>query len=172
MYNYQTHKNHCTTITLPCPSKPVKKNKKRKQKNQHSQTETQAQPDPNHPIWTLIGVLFLCPEVMIKWAAAQPSPNPYQYTKFNPSTAIIAVVLSAALFFMGFFSIYIRHCSQGPANSNNVRMKGLSWRTAVAGLMQISDGSVEEERRVWRKKEEMERQWGERDGERRMNERI
>ncbi|KAM3752753.1 hypothetical protein ACB098_03G042900 [Castanea mollissima] len=88
--------------------------------------------DPNRPIWTLIGVLSICPEVMIKWAAAQPSPDQYQYARFSPSMAIIVVVLIAALFFMGFFSIYIRHCSQGPANSNSVRMRGLSRRAAAA----------------------------------------
>ena len=81
---------------------------------------------------------------MIKWAAAQPSPDPYQYAKFSPSMVIIVVVLIATLFFMGFFSIYIRHCSQGPADLNSVRMRGLSQRAAVAGLVQIDDGFVEE----------------------------
>ena len=44
-------------------------------------------------------------------AAAQPSPDPYQYAKFSPSMAIIVVVLIAALFFMSFFSIYIHNYS-------------------------------------------------------------
>ena len=90
--------------------------------------------DPNRPIWTLIGVLFICPGLMIKWAAAQgqPSPDPYQYAKFSPSMAIIVVVLIAALFFMGFFSIYIRHCSQTSSNSSSVRTRGLSRRAAAA----------------------------------------
>ncbi|KAI3725656.1 hypothetical protein L1987_65447 [Smallanthus sonchifolius] len=45
---------------------------------------------------------------------SQPSPPPsndYPYSRFSPSMAIIIVVLVAALFFMGFFSIYIRRCS-------------------------------------------------------------
>nr|XP_023898502.1 E3 ubiquitin-protein ligase ATL6-like [Quercus suber]POE53153.1 e3 ubiquitin-protein ligase atl6 [Quercus suber] len=90
--------------------------------------------DPNRPIWTLIGVLFICPEVMIKWAAAQSqaSPDPYLNAKFSPSMAIIVVVLIAALFFMGFFSIYVRHCSQASSSSNSVRMRGLSRRAAAA----------------------------------------
>ena len=79
--------------------------------------------------------------------AAQPSLDPYQYAKFSPSLAIIVVVLIATLFFMGFFSIYIHHCSQGSANLNSVRMKGISQLTVAIGLMQIGDGSVEEERR-------------------------
>ena len=37
-------------------------------------------------------------------------------------------------------------------------MRGLSQHTAATELVQIGDGSVEEERRVWRKKKEMERQ--------------
>ena len=43
------------------------------------------------------------------------------------------------------------------------------------GLVQISDGSLrkkEESVGLWRKKEEMKRQWGEGDGERIMKERI
>ncbi|KAK1432366.1 hypothetical protein QVD17_09262 [Tagetes erecta] len=40
-----------------------------------------------------------------------PPPNDYPYARFSPSMAIIIVVLVAALFFMGFFSIYIRRCS-------------------------------------------------------------
>ncbi|GJM98546.1 hypothetical protein PR202_ga15570 [Eleusine coracana subsp. coracana] len=44
-------------------------------------------------------------------AAAQPSPPPGYYTpNFSPSMAIVIVVLIAAFFFLGFFSIYIRHC--------------------------------------------------------------
>ena len=36
---------------------------------------------------------------MIKWATAQPNPDPYEYAKFSPSMAIIVVVLIIALFF-------------------------------------------------------------------------
>ncbi|CAN6204740.1 unnamed protein product [Urochloa humidicola] len=45
-------------------------------------------------------------------AQGQPSQNepmPYS-TNFSPSMAIVIVVLIAAFFFLGFFSIYVRHC--------------------------------------------------------------
>ncbi|KAM7280904.1 hypothetical protein ACFE04_008038 [Oxalis oulophora] len=54
-------------------------------------------------------------------AQAQPSPDPqYNYAEFNPSMAIIIVVLIAAFFFMGFFSVYIRYCSES-SNGNSIR---------------------------------------------------
>ncbi|XP_010043099.2 E3 ubiquitin-protein ligase ATL6 [Eucalyptus grandis] len=61
------------------------------------------------------------------FAAAQANPPPdsenlYNYTRFSPSMAVIIVVLIAALFFMAFFSIYIRHCSD--ANSASIRPGG------------------------------------------------
>jgi E3 ubiquitin-protein ligase ATL6/9/15/31/42/55 len=69
----------------------------------------------------------------IPWAAAQPVPeqNPYQYAKFSPSMAIIVVVLVAALFFMGFFSIYIRNCA-GAQNGNSMAARVFSRRAAAA----------------------------------------
>ncbi|GLT65363.1 hypothetical protein SLA2020_378010 [Shorea laevis] len=60
-----------------------------------------------------------------------PRPEPYQYAKFSPSMAIIVVVLVAALFFMGFFSIYIRNCA-GAQNSNSVAARVFSRRGAAA----------------------------------------
>ncbi|KAI3761795.1 hypothetical protein L1987_52217 [Smallanthus sonchifolius] len=61
-------------------------------------------------------------------AEAQPSPPPddYQYARFSPSMAIIIIVLVAALFCMGFFSIYIRRCS----DDGSSRRGGLSMRRA------------------------------------------
>ncbi|EEF49795.1 E3 ubiquitin-protein ligase ATL6 [Ricinus communis] len=60
-------------------------------------------------------------------ALAQPSPaearDPYGYARVTPSMAIIIVVLIAALFFMGFFSVYIRHCAN---SSNGVSVQGLA----------------------------------------------
>ncbi|KAI3767712.1 hypothetical protein L2E82_18071 [Cichorium intybus] len=43
--------------------------------------------------------------------ASSPPTDGYEYARFSPSMAIIIVVLVAALFLMGFFSIYIRRCS-------------------------------------------------------------
>nr|GEV40571.1 E3 ubiquitin-protein ligase ATL6-like [Tanacetum cinerariifolium] len=58
-------------------------------------------------------LLLFSVSILISFVKAQPSPPPdgYPYAKFSPSMAIIIVVLVAALFFMGFFSIYIRRCS-------------------------------------------------------------
>ncbi|KAL1341565.1 hypothetical protein HN51_028088 [Arachis hypogaea] len=43
--------------------------------------------------------------------------NNSYYNRFSPSMAIIVVILVSALFLMGFFSIYIRHCSDSPSVS-------------------------------------------------------
>ncbi|KAL7607220.1 hypothetical protein Lser_V15G19323 [Lactuca serriola] len=60
---------------------------------------------------------------------AQPAspPDGYPYARFSPSMAIIIVVLVAALFLMGFFSIYIRRCSNDGGASLRA---GLSMRRA------------------------------------------
>lgn len=70
-------------------------------------------------------------------AGSDPSPPGYQYANFSPSMAIIIVVLISALFFMGFFSIYIRHCSD-TSSSATVRAIGASLRGRAAprGLSQ------------------------------------
>ncbi|KAM0903993.1 hypothetical protein ACQ4PT_018310 [Festuca glaucescens] len=53
-------------------------------------------------------------------AAAQDSspsgrgPSYFNPQNFNPSMAVIIVVLVTAFFFLGFFSIYIRRCAGGP----------------------------------------------------------
>ncbi|KAJ6380189.1 hypothetical protein OIU76_016778 [Salix suchowensis] len=56
------------------------------------------------------------------------------YAQVTPSMAIIIVVLIAALFFMGFFSIYIRHCNDANANGSigPLGMVGLSRRAAAS----------------------------------------
>ncbi|KAH0933860.1 hypothetical protein HID58_010977 [Brassica napus] len=50
--------------------------------------------------------------------AGQDNPDPrderYNYGNLSPAMAVIVVILIAALFFMGFFSIYFRHCSGAP----------------------------------------------------------
>ncbi|XVF06145.1 hypothetical protein REPUB_Repub06bG0022300 [Reevesia pubescens] len=52
-------------------------------------------------------------------AAQRTNPNDEvnPYARFSPSMAVIVVVLIAALFFMGLFSIYIRNCSESNANT-------------------------------------------------------
>ncbi|GER25452.1 RING/U-box superfamily protein [Striga asiatica] len=90
--------------------------------------------------------------VLVTMAAAQPGPNnnssnnnnQYPYARFSPSMAIIIVVLIAALFFMGFFSIYIRHCSdsssRGPVGS--IR-RALSRRAAAAAARGLDPSALE-----------------------------
>uniref|UniRef100_A0A0D9X922 RING-type E3 ubiquitin transferase n=1 Tax=Leersia perrieri TaxID=77586 RepID=A0A0D9X922_9ORYZ len=57
---------------------------------------------------------------LVGGAAAQgstpsgPGPNYFDPKNFNPSMAVVIVVLVTAFFFLGFFSIYIRRCSGGP----------------------------------------------------------
>lgn len=54
------------------------------------------------------------------------------YNRVSPSMAIIIVILIAALFLMGFFSIYIRQCADSPSNSirNIAGVTGRSRRAA------------------------------------------
>lgn len=77
-------------------------------------------------------VIFL----FIATAAAQPSdtpPNSGQLARFSPSMAVIVVVLVSALFFMGFFSIYIRHCSDSSGAAGSLgRALSLRARRAAA----------------------------------------
>ncbi|XP_022772285.1 RING-H2 finger protein ATL11-like [Durio zibethinus] len=59
-------------------------------------------------------------------AAPPPPSNPYGSAgpKFNPSMAIVMVVLVTAFFFMGFFSVYIRQCAER-------RMRRGNWDASV-----------------------------------------
>ncbi|KAH0459906.1 hypothetical protein IEQ34_010569 [Dendrobium chrysotoxum] len=65
-----------------------------------------------------VSVIILCLFAADGVQAQSPSPNgdnsnnPNYFTsaKFNPSMAVIIVVLISAFFFLGFFSIYIRQC--------------------------------------------------------------
>ncbi|KNA24531.1 hypothetical protein SOVF_014790 [Spinacia oleracea] len=76
----------------------------------------------NHPITPILLLLLLSP-----LAQAQPNqPGSNQYGpnsggRFSPSMGVIIIVLVAALFFMGFFSIYIRHCSDDTSTNGTVR---------------------------------------------------
>ncbi|KAJ6791767.1 putative RING zinc finger domain superfamily protein precursor [Iris pallida] len=72
--------------------------------------------------------LFLMLLVTARCVQAQPSPSsdrnndPYfTNANFNPSMAIVIVVLISAFFFLGFFSIYIRQCTGASADRNSVR---------------------------------------------------
>ncbi|GAB2277510.1 hypothetical protein Dimus_012217 [Dionaea muscipula] len=63
----------------------------------------------------LLLLLLLSPATFFQPAAAQsglaPSSDPYLDSSFNPSMGVIIIILIVVLLFMGFFSIYIRHCT-------------------------------------------------------------
>ncbi|KAI4301829.1 hypothetical protein L6164_035069 [Bauhinia variegata] len=63
-------------------------------------------------------LLLLSPEIPLTRAQSGTNGvNDQYYNQFSPSMAIIVVILVAALFLMGFFSIYIRNCSESQSNS-------------------------------------------------------
>lgn len=72
-----------------------------------------------------------------------PDPDPYGQ-RFNPSIAIIMVVLFSALFIMGFFSVYLRQCAErrfrGPS-SDQLEGQFLFRRGQLRGAAGI-DASV------------------------------
>ncbi|CAB4285273.1 unnamed protein product [Prunus armeniaca] len=91
-----------------------------------------------HGALTFFFLLLLSPA--ISPVEAQPTPDPYRYQRFSPSMAIIIVVLIAALFLMGFFSIYIRHCSD--AQSASIRAGGTHTGRSRRGVSRGLDAAV------------------------------
>lgn len=93
-----------------------------------------------HGTATLFFVLLLSHETLLVGAQSSTSDrqqgDPYPYQRFSPSMAVIIAILVAALFLMGFFSIYIRHCAD--PQSGSVRaggtITGRSRRGAARGL--------------------------------------
>ncbi|KDP23544.1 hypothetical protein JCGZ_23377 [Jatropha curcas] len=72
-------------------------------------------------------------------AQTNPDVDRYGYARVTPSMAIIIVVLIAALFFMGFFSIYIRHCND---TNGGTSVRGLANRSRRAAASRGLDASV------------------------------
>jgi len=66
-------------------------------------------------------LLLLLPSILAAVAQAQAQAQPNEsdpnLSRFNPSLAVIIVILVAALFVMAIFSIYVRHCADTPSNS-------------------------------------------------------
>ncbi|PIN07127.1 hypothetical protein CDL12_20309 [Handroanthus impetiginosus] len=105
-------------------------------------------PGEHHRVFFLsLLCVLIFPKIIL--VAAQPGspgnengnqqyPN---YARFSPSMAIIIVVLIAALFFMGFFSIYIRHCSDSSGSASSIR-RALSMRARRAAAARGLDPSV------------------------------
>nr|ACJ85351.1 unknown [Medicago truncatula] len=86
--------------------------------------------DPTN-LFILFGILLLSITKTQSQATNDNPTNPNFNQEFNPSFAIIIVILVAALFLMGFFSIYIRRCSDSPS-SNNLLLPITNGRRAVA----------------------------------------
>ncbi|CAN6809469.1 unnamed protein product [Brassica oleracea] len=66
----------------------------------------------------VLPIVFLLILSAAELVAGQGQPDPrderYNYGNLSPAMAVIVVILIAVLFFMGFFSIYFRHCSGAP----------------------------------------------------------
>ncbi|KAI3824429.1 hypothetical protein L1987_05888 [Smallanthus sonchifolius] len=88
------------------------------------------------PQFSVLILLQLLPNVR-----SQGSPSPgYQYADFNPSIITIIVILVAALFLMGFFTIYIRRRS----NEGGVSIRRvLSMRRATAASRGLDSSVIE-----------------------------
>ncbi|KAJ8536504.1 hypothetical protein K7X08_034905 [Anisodus acutangulus] len=94
------------------------------------------------PINLLLLVLF----VLLCQASAQSSNSPgtenhFQYPTVSPAMAIIIVVLIAALFFVAFFSIYIRNRG---ATAGSIRQTfSMRRRTAAAATRGLENSVIE-----------------------------
>ncbi|XP_031103912.1 E3 ubiquitin-protein ligase ATL31 [Ipomoea triloba] len=87
------------------------------------------------PSFFFFVVLLLLSPVVPRAAAQQPpTDDSTYYRNFSPSMAVIIVVLVAALFFMGFFSIYIRHCNESSAGNSVRQALSMRRRAAARGL--------------------------------------
>ena len=62
----------------------------------------------------LLILFFFTPLAVAQTPNNNDISGPNYNQQFNPSLAIIIVILVAALFLMGFFSIYIRRCADSP----------------------------------------------------------
>lgn len=106
----------------------------KKNKKNHCSTEILIPP---------FSVLILLQFVPYVGAQSQPPPPPpgaYPYADFNPSIITIIVILVAALFLMGFFSIYIRRRSNEAGGS--IR-RALSMRRATAASRGLESSVIE-----------------------------
>ena len=70
-----------------------------------------------HPLFFLL-VLAVADLTVVR-GQSTPNGDMRYATNFSPSMAIVIVVLIVAFFFLGFSSIYVRHCyGNGPSGSS------------------------------------------------------
>ncbi|XP_073029231.1 E3 ubiquitin-protein ligase ATL31-like [Primulina eburnea] len=86
-------------------------------------------------------VVFLVTMVGAQPGTSPPDSDELGYARFSPSMAVIILVLIGALFFMAFFSIYIRHCSSASGAAGSVR-RALSMRNRRAAAARGLEESV------------------------------
>ena len=97
---------------------------------------------PNRKQPALLAVVLLLLLTMSELASGQPSQsdpnNPYDYGgRLSPVMAVVVVVVIALLFFMGFFTIYLRHCtsaSDGGSVNPRVGARRVINSTVARGL--------------------------------------
>ena len=70
-----------------------------------------------HPLFFLLALAVA--DLTVVRGQSTPNGDMRYATNFSPSMAIVIVVLIVAFFFLGFFSIYVRHCyGNGPSGSS------------------------------------------------------
>ncbi|KAL0744367.1 hypothetical protein Bca4012_085880 [Brassica carinata] len=88
--------------------------------------------------------LFILSAAELVTGQGQPDQgnDVYTYGKISPAMAVIVVILIAALFFMGFFSIYFRHYSSlpdaGVSPAGGARTRGVFSVAVVARGLDVS----------------------------------
>ncbi|GJT10868.1 E3 ubiquitin protein ligase ATL6-like protein [Tanacetum coccineum] len=85
-------------------------------------------------------VLIFLELVSYVTAQSPPPPGTYPYANINPSIITIIVILVAALFLMGFFSIYIRR--RANENGGSIR-RAFSMRRTVAAPRGLDSSVIE-----------------------------
>ncbi|KAJ0234281.1 E3 ubiquitin-protein ligase ATL6 [Hirschfeldia incana] len=98
----------------------------------------------DHAFPGVLVLLFVLSAAELVAGQGQPDQRNevYTYGKISPAMAVIVVILIAALFFMGFFSIYFRHYSAlpdpaGVSPAGGVRTRGV-FNLAVARGLDVS----------------------------------
>jgi E3 ubiquitin-protein ligase ATL6/9/15/31/42/55 len=93
----------------------------------------------------LVLLLLVASAADIAAAQGGSGRGPSYPLNFNPSMAVIIVVLVTAFFFLGFFSIYIRRCGGGPLGSPGEHL-GAGGRPG--GIMFLNASAAARSRRM------------------------